>query len=178
MWVFHTRGVIRLARIRIASAFPFGLVRRYRDLELEGEFLAYPAPGQGPNARSMAHQGLTRQNFRRRGHGEDFYGLRPYVPGNPLKTVHWPSSAKAGRPMVIERVAEAADEVVVEVHERTKGDRWEAALSRACGQTIRHFSWGHAVGLDFGGELLEPGTGAEQRRRILGALARAPQRTA
>ena len=175
-WVFGSRGVVRLSRIRIASAFPFGFVRRYRDLELEADFVAYPAPGPGPNARSRAHHGLTRQNFRRRGHGEDFYGLRPYVAGDPLKTVHWPSSARAGRPMVIERVAEAADEVVVEVHEMAKGDRWEAALSRACGQTVRHFSWGHAVGLDLGGQLLEPGTGAEQRRRILGALARAPHR--
>jgi len=176
-FVFGSRGAVRLSRIRIASSFPFGFVRRYRDLDLEVEFLAYPAPGPGPNARSRAHHGLTRQNFRRRGHGEDFYGLRPYAPGDPLKTVHWPSSAKAGRPMVIERVAEAADEVVVEVPEIARGDRWEAALSRACGQTVRHFTWGHAVGLEIGGQLLAPGTGAEQRRRILGALARAPHRT-
>lgn len=175
-FVFESRGVVQLSRIRIASGFPFGFVRRYRDLDLEAEFVAYPAPGPGPNARSRAHHGLTRQSLRRRGHGDDFYGLRPYVPGDPLKTVHWPSSARAGRPMVIERVAEAADEVVVEVPEIANGDRWEAALSRACGQTVRHFTWGHAVGLDLGGQLVAPGTGAEQRRRILGALARAPHR--
>jgi hypothetical protein len=34
-FVFGSRGVVRLSRIRIASSFPFGFVRRYRDLELE-----------------------------------------------------------------------------------------------------------------------------------------------
>src|SRR5260370_4620783 len=37
-----------------------------------------------------------------RGEGSEFYGIREYQPGDPLRRVHWRSSARMGRLAVVE----------------------------------------------------------------------------
>src|SRR5437016_13423600 len=37
-----------------------------------------------------------------RGEGSEFYGIREYHPGDPLRRVHWRSSARMGRLAVVE----------------------------------------------------------------------------
>jgi len=49
---------------------------------------------------------------RRRGEGVEFAGLREYQPGDPLRSVNWPVSARRGRLHVTERLAEQAAKVV------------------------------------------------------------------
>ncbi len=176
-WTFAARGIERLESVRVESHFPFGLVRRWRDLPAAGELLVWPSPLGGPLARRSAGAGLARPDRRRRGREGDFQGLRPYVAGDPLRDLHWPTSARTGRPMVVVRDAAQADEVVVEVVEVT-GEAWERELSRAAGQLQRHFAAGHAVGLRFGGAVHAPRTGDPWRRRLLALLALAPVRAA
>jgi uncharacterized protein (DUF58 family) len=49
---------------------------------------------------------------RRKGEGVEFAGLREYLPGDPLRDVNWPVSARRGRLHVTERLAEQAAKVV------------------------------------------------------------------
>lgn len=49
---------------------------------------------------------------RRRGEGVEFAGIRPYVPGDQLRTVNWAVTARRGRLHVTERLAERAADVV------------------------------------------------------------------
>jgi uncharacterized protein (DUF58 family) len=49
---------------------------------------------------------------RRKGDGVEFAGLREYQPGDPLRAVNWPVSARRGRLHVTERLAEQAAKVV------------------------------------------------------------------
>ena len=159
----------------MTSAWPFGLVRRWRDTELYAEILVYPRPlparacvepgGEGHEGGDSGHVG---------GVG-DFVGLRDYVPGDPLRAVHWPTSARAGHAMVVLRSTEAAARLIVRVDEKAA---WERELSRATGEVLRGFARGMEVGLELGGQIHEARTGAAWRRVILEELARAPGRAA
>ncbi len=174
-WVFPDRGEARLVSVVVESTFPFGLVRRWRELEATAEVLVFPRPEPGLAKRRVSGRGLGRPDRARAGRGGDFRGLREYVPGDPLRDLHWPTSARAGRPMVIVRNQEVADEVVVDVIE-ARGPAWERSLSRAAGQILHHAACGHAVGLRLEGRAHEPRVGAPWKRHLLGLLARAPRR--
>lgn len=50
---------------------------------------------------------------RRPGEGVEFAGIRPYVPGDQLRTVNWPVSARKGRLHVTERLTERSADVLV-----------------------------------------------------------------
>lgn len=50
---------------------------------------------------------------RRRGEGAEFAGIRPYVPGDQLRMVNWPVSARRGRLHVTERLTERAADVII-----------------------------------------------------------------
>jgi len=174
-YVFEDRGQVQLRSIRIWSTHPFGLVRRSRRLPMEGGMVVYPAPVAGVARTTVDAGGQGRDDKRRRGREGDFRGLRVYQAGDPLRDVHWPTSAKAGRPMVVERAAPGVDQVIVEVLE-ADGERWEQSLRRAAGQVLHHAARGHAVGLAMGAERLSPRAGAGWRRHLMERLAVAPRR--
>ena len=166
-WTFPERGYDTLGRLRLVSTFPFGLFRRSRELDLPAEVLVYPRRRHGPLARGRSGTGAEERPDSRSGGAGDYQGLRPYVPGDPVRQIHWPNSARAGQPLVVLRQRECAETVVV----RIEGRRIEQELALACGQVVRHFAWGHAVGLELPERRLEPRTGSAWRRRLLIALA-------
>ena len=168
-WTFGERGPNRLEQVRLSSTFPFGLFRRTRELDLGAELLVYPRRRHGPLARGRSGSGNEERPDRKSGGAGDFQGLRPYQPGDPVRSIHWPNSSRAGQPLVVLRERATAETVIVRVDPR-KG-RLEATLSLACGQIVRHFAWGHAVGLEIGDRRLEPRAGSAWRRRLLTALA-------
>lgn len=48
------------------------------------------------------HPNIGRETVRHTGRGEEFERLREYRPGDPLRLVHWPSTARLGHPVVKE----------------------------------------------------------------------------
>ncbi len=174
-WRFSSRGTQRLGRVRLYSEFPFGLVRRSLVLDMPAEVLVYPAPAEGRSGVPALVGGATREDPRRRGREGDFQSLRPYQPGDPIRDLHWPTTARTRKPMVVQRAAAGAPEVVVRVEE-AEGERWERALSQAAGEVEQHARHGDAVGLHLAGQLLEPRTGDAWRRHLLTRLALAPVR--
>jgi len=173
-WCFPARGTARFSTVRVGSTYPFGLLRRYRDLVIPGEVLVYPAPereppplgaaGDGPGAASRGGADAT---------GE-FLGLRAYNAGDPVRRIHWPTSARVGEPQVVVRAGEAGSEVMVEVDPRARGDARERAIGRATGRVLWHARRGDAVGLTADGRRLPPSSGAAHRRRLLTVLAELP----
>ncbi len=92
------RGVFDLGPLQVSVTDPFGLVGSTFAAAPLTRLTVFPhidrvAPppsshGDDPLAGADHPRGLT-------GTGEDFYALRPYVRGDDLRKVHWPSSAKA-----------------------------------------------------------------------------------
>jgi len=169
-WRFPSRGRHRLGVLRLSSAFPFGVLRRSRTVARRDQLVVYPRPAAGGEAERGAATGITADAPRRRGNQGELVGFREYVPGDSLRDIHWTTSARVGRPLVIVRSGQVAREVVIRV-DATQGPGVEAAVRRATGAVLRHLSWGHAVGLELGKERLEPRTGPTWRRTLLGRLA-------
>ena len=169
-WRFPHRGRHQLGVLRVSSAFPFGVLRRSRTLGRPDELVVYPRPAGGGDAERGAATGITDDAPRRRGNQGELAGFREYVPGDSLRDIHWTTSARVGRPMIVVRSGQVAREVVIRVDE-TQGPGVESAVRRATGAVLRHLSWGHAVGLELGQERLEPRTGSSWRRTLLGRLA-------
>lgn len=172
-WVLPARGPTHLRRLTVESRWPFGLMRRWRSFDLPAELLVYPRPVAGMVSRSHGGRGELVPDQRRRSQSGDLVGLRPYVPGDSLRSVHWPTSARTGRPMVVERQGEHAEEVEILVDPRAPR---EDALGRATGELLRHFQWGRAVGLVLDGQRHQARAGGGWRRHLLTLLAVAPDR--
>jgi uncharacterized protein (DUF58 family) len=166
-WAFERRGGAELRAIRLASTFPFGLFHRSIERPAPAELLVWPEPDDGHTPPGGADRGADVEDPRRPGGTGEVLGLREYQPGDPLRRVHWPTSARVGAPVVVERASDGARRFVV----RVGGGELERAVSRAAGETVRHFQEGCAVGLELGELRLEPRGDDRQRRRILDALA-------
>lgn len=94
---FHRRGVFAHDQLRLATAFPFGLVRVARRLELAGEVVVHPAvyPVASPRAAGFdVMVGGKFRGHRQTGAGDQFSGVRPHQAGDSLRQIHWASSAK------------------------------------------------------------------------------------
>jgi uncharacterized protein (DUF58 family) len=168
---FPQRGLARLGSVRVQSDFPFGMVRRWRDVPLPDEVLVYPAVAGRVAPPAPTGEGDEAGERGRPAPSGEFAGLRPWAPGDALRHVHWPTTARVGEPMVVTRVAHGADERVLVLDGSLAGERREAAITRLAGQLEAHLALGAAVGLDADGALLPARSGSAWRRRLLTALA-------
>lgn len=175
-WWFVARGVAVLGGVRLVSLAPFGLLEARRTVSLPAEVIVFPQPrGGGRTAETRGGSGhAPTQSSRLPGAG-DLSGLRGYQPGDPLRWIHWPTSARTGQPVVVQRAAEAAQQVMVEVHP-AEGAAWELALSQAAGAIDAYLRRGVAVGLRLSGQVWPPRADGAWRRVLLEQLARAERR--
>ena len=153
------------------SRFPFGLVRRWRDVPVPAEVLVYPRPVSRHVPLDPHGEGDDLAARGRASEAGEFAGLRPWRLGDPLRRVHWPTSARVGIPMMVVRVAEGAEEVVLRLEPGLRGEPREEAIRLIAGRVEAHLSRGDAVGLDADGERLPPQSGGTWRRRLLTRLA-------
>jgi uncharacterized protein (DUF58 family) len=99
---FPCRGTYRQEAFRIVTRFPFGFLRKARQMSLKTEALVYPSVE--PTAEYLeilpglegALESLTK------GRGQDLYALRDYIPTDSARHVHWKASARSGSLMVRE----------------------------------------------------------------------------
>jgi uncharacterized protein (DUF58 family) len=146
------RGVLHYASTSLLRPDPLGLVhavaRRATSQALLVVPRVHPVPRIVlPGARRHHPQGM--QAVQQVGESQEFLQLRDYRPGDPVRRLHWPSTARAGRPIVRESSEEwfARHALVLDTFEpRPEPERFEAAVSAAASI---------AVGLDPGDALLD-----------------------
>lgn len=168
-WRFEHRGEARLSGLRLSSSFPFGLFHRARVRALPAALLIWPAPMDGGVARGSIARGSQDEDARSAGGGGEVLGVREYQHGDDLRRVHWATTARSGRPMLLQRARLSAREVVLRLPSPTPD--LEASVSRATGEALKHLREGRAVGLELGDQRIAPASDARQRRRLLDALA-------
>jgi uncharacterized protein (DUF58 family) len=103
--VAQRRGHVRFRGLTLARLDPFGLVRALRPVAVPDTLLVlprrYPLPVLSlPGARRYQPGGIALASSV--GDSEEFVSLREYRPGDPLKRIHWRSSARVGRAVVRE----------------------------------------------------------------------------
>lgn len=174
-WQLDERGVQHLMGVHFGSTWPLGLVRREARVALPAEVIVYPRPRGGSASTGRDEDGLDHGPGRIEDPWGDFVGLRPYRAGD--RSPHWPTSARAGEPMVRQLAGGAGECVRIRVPDGM-GRAWEDSLSLACGQVLVAFERGRAVALELPYRTFEPRTGGDWRRSLLDVLARAPRRAA
>ena len=173
----EVRGVFDTVQLEVASAAPFGLVWWRRRMTAP---LARPiavAPRLGSSAITLPPVGaLGELSPISSGTGGDHVrGIREYAPGDQLRHVHWPATARRGAVMVKE--FEQHERPRVEIHLDLHGsfDRAEDAAERAMGAVCAALAQGIDVTLctaEANGPRRAVVTGrVDAGRRLAGAIA-------
>jgi len=99
------RGVHQLGPTNLETTDPLGLFTFTATIPVQSTMVVLPEPlpmydsAQG----GEGTYGLRERDGKtRRGDGMDFHGVREYRMGDPLRRVHWPSSARRGHLVVVE----------------------------------------------------------------------------
>ncbi|GAB4385369.1 MAG: hypothetical protein Kow0022_10980 [Phycisphaerales bacterium] len=93
----RVRGVHPLATLQVSTTFPLGLVRKTLIFELPGRITVRPviAPLRDEIASRIVSAREEASVCRPLvGQGGDFFGLREYTPGDPIRSVAWRPSAR------------------------------------------------------------------------------------
>jgi uncharacterized protein (DUF58 family) len=177
--VFPRRGRHRVESILLFSGYPIGLFRKGRLHPVNEERVVFPSPRTAsfppPEAREAVDDGI---DPRRKGRGVEVLKLREAVPGDDPRDIHWPQTARQGRPIVKERASELGREIVVHldtVRPGLAGPEWDAAFEEAVGEAaglvLKFLSRGERVGLLCGEMFVPPAMGPLHRTTVLTALA-------
>lgn len=163
------RGEVRLEGVRIASRFPFGMIRKSIRRAQPGVLLARPGvlePPKGVLDDALARRSRSMGSVRARAKGvePEFYALREYTPGDSPRQIAWRASARRGDLVVRESAASAraAVWIVLALVDDDPGDHNEAAISLASGVIHQAAERAMRVGLAV------PGVGHARTPRALG----------
>ncbi len=91
------RGLVRIGPVEIVDTDPAGLARRRHSFETISTLLVHPPIEVVPEIRILSGHDPMMGDQQRQTLGisdEEFDGLREYQPGDDLRKVHWPSSAR------------------------------------------------------------------------------------
>ena len=125
------RGLYHFRWLRLSTRFPFGFFEKVRLVPLPDSFLAYPGHEKVPPLQRRA-AGRDQNSSAKTRSGEEVLSLRPALPEDDHRLVHWPTSARTGQLMV----KELADQIQ---HPRpfffdnrgAPGEEFERAVERA-----------------------------------------------
>ena len=146
---FYSEGIIGLAR-HAGRARVSGRLAVLPD---------YVELGSLPLVDSFLHPQRTLQEVSSKGAGADFYGVREYRAGDPLRHVHWRTTARRGELVVREFEREMGAPLVVLVDNRADvegaGEALDAGARLAASIVLYAFHAGHPVTMAAmrGGEL-------------------------
>ena len=161
------RGVHRFVLLEVATRAPFGLFEKARPLSAPAELIVFPRRISPPalEPRQLAREG--ERSTGRAGHGLEMHALRDYRPGEDARSIHWRSSARAGKLIGVDREQERRRQVCVVLdHRRAAGPALETAVERAAALFERELDSGAEVSLALCGDRLAAGSG--ERHRVAG----------
>ncbi len=163
------RGLYRLDSLLIRSSFPFGLVHAIFCLPVAVDYFVYPEPRGSatfPPLRASGDAGYSVSTKP----GDDFAGVRPYMPGESLRHVDWKAYAR-GRPLSVKQfTGEDGQELWFDADE-IKGMLLEERLSQLTLWIVNAEKSDIPYALRVGQTTLLLGLGPEQSRRAFEALA-------
>ena len=136
------RGIYRLDSIDLVTGDLFGLMTVSKRLPLDGVLtvLPRPCPLSLTDGRADSGSALRADGGGAAGTGP-FAGLRAYQPGDPLRLIHWPATARTGSLQSAQRDAERSDRLSV-ILCGSRADRFEAEVAVAAGILAAAFASG------------------------------------
>ena len=108
------RGEHKIEKLDLTSCYPLGFVRASKRFVSNQTYLVYPQPAgnsQLPTNHSHFTDNWVQEGI---GHGDDFAGVRAYVPGESQRHIDWKAVARGQPLMTKEFVAETKGAVCLD----------------------------------------------------------------
>ena len=113
--IVSRRGRLEVHNMTISTTAPFGWFRKSKRAPISGELVALPRTDPGEVDRDIIAALGEQRPVYKRGRGDQLFGFRKYNRGDPVKKIHWKTSARIGRPMVRESEAEEERRLRIEL---------------------------------------------------------------
>ncbi|MDP7388028.1 MAG: DUF58 domain-containing protein [Candidatus Thalassarchaeaceae archaeon] len=179
------RGFYTIGPVCVRIQDTFGLFHNEREIQLYDDFLVFPKMEDIKDAmiKSKVPKIFTGAvNIRNPGEGSNFYNLREYIPGDPMKKVNWNATARSGGKMMVnEYERDAVSDIILIVDSRSMSETGPVSRNslvystRAAASLAQHFlARRDSVGLvTYGDEIVsvDRDTGKKQLYVILTKLA-------
>ena len=166
------RGHFEKVTLLISSLYPLGFFSAKMMLPMKASRWVYPA-AEGSRALPR-HLARARQRGPGvRAEGDDFAGLRAYVPGEPQRHIDWKAAAR-GQGLFVKQWAGEADETLRLDWQDTAGFAHEARLSQLARWIATAERQGRSYALDLPGTVIPTGHGETHFHQCLRALALFP----
>jgi uncharacterized protein (DUF58 family) len=181
------RGYFSFPGVQVTTTGRFGLFQTEEILAAPGEFLVLPEVTRLRRVAIRPRQTRVYSGIipaRQGGPGVEFFGVRDYQPGDPLRWINSRASARHPHTLFInefeqERVADVG--LILDARQQSDahspdGSLFEHSIRATAALADVFLNTGNRVGLFIYGRSLDwtyPGYGKVQRLRILRALARA-----
>jgi uncharacterized protein (DUF58 family) len=162
------RGRLLLKRVKLSTAFPYGLFRAWTYLHLEQQILAWPLPRGRREPPAEAATGGDAPSVHRAG-DEEWAGLREFRSGDSPRQVAWGVYARGRGLMVKTYQSPAAHHRMFDMA-MVPGSA-EEKLEQLSAWVVAAHARGERYGLKLGEQEIAPDAGKEHRRRCLDALA-------
>ncbi len=161
----RTRGKFAAGEVDLLAGAPFGVRRSRRTLDVATPATILPRwveLGSFPILEPSSYPHEELHERARTGAGEEYLGVREYRSGDPIRTVHWKTSARAGHLVVREFEQEASSRVSVVLAGADHGDppdsSFEMIVSAAASVARYALVTGHPV------DLMQPAEGGGVER--------------
>ena len=178
---FPLRGVYKLDRLEVASRFPFGMVERYFIEKQPQELVVFPQIVEVTDLLTRLESYQGDQSAHEKGAGLDLFGIRSYNEGEHARRIHWKSTARTQRLMVMEfdRDEQPKTTLILRnlVTPEMQSDpdvarNFEIAIVAAASLASRIIKSNKEASLLTSQGVIDAGRGPEHLNRILHALAR------
>ena len=165
---FAQRGRHEVGPVIVQVRDVLGLVTTEYHVEETTVTLVYPPVYQVAGRERLLREILDRDAVER----DEFDELREYVPGDPLRDVHWKSTAKNPDEMFVTEFADRRiDDSVVLAASSTAGAFSDAMAAAAASVAVMAIDAGVSVELRAPSVSVPTGGGVDHRDRLLRALA-------
>ena len=163
------RGVYRFDSLLVRTSYPFGLFWGSFRVPVDAEYFIYPQPKGKPDWPALhpsGEQGTPLSNKP----GDDFAGVRAYMPGESLRHVDWKAFAR-GRPLSVKQfTGGSGHELWLDAAQMNRMPL-EARLSQLALWIVNAEKEEIPYALKLGRTTLPLGLGPVQAKRALEALA-------
>ena len=163
------RGEHGIGSLCLTSRYPLGFVRASKRINMLQRYLVYPKPAGDPNLPiGSAHSPRDRPQ-QELGEGDDFAGVRAYLPGESQRHIDWKAVAR-GQPLMTKQFSVETDTLLFLDFARVQKDR-EARLSQLALWVIEAERARCPYGLRLPAAEIAPSMGEQHFHRCLRALA-------
>jgi uncharacterized protein (DUF58 family) len=165
-----TRGEHPIDTICLTSAYPLGFVKAKRSIPARQHFLVYPKPAGDPKLPVNRNRHNRGSNQPEVGEGDDFAGVRGYIPGESQRHIDWKAVAR-GQPMMTKQFTTETSGALFLDFTAARFANVEQRLSQLTLWVIEAERSRRPYGLHLPGLEIQPSLGDSHFHRCLRALA-------